>query len=154
MTAPHCLGSPSSARSMPAASGAPGGCSTAVTLCGTVATLGKPLSQLVVFLKVQGPAQLSVTWWKRRHRSPAAEGGCPEQEAWLQQKPSGECLQHDVLLALAFCCGGFFGLNNNTQMQRALLLVPNVAWDWAQQRGRVKPVRSLQGRAWRLLLLA
>lgn len=64
------------------------------------------------------------------------------------------CLQHDVLLALAFCCGGFFGLNTNTQTQQALLLVPNVAWDWVQQRGWVKSVRSLWGRPQRLLLLA
>lgn len=82
--------------------GLSGGRSTAVTLCGTGEALGKPLSQLVVSLKVQGPAQLSVTWWKRRHQSPAAEGGHLEQEAWPQQKPSRGCLQQ--LVSSTMCC--------------------------------------------------
>lgn len=62
VTAPCCLGSPSSARSRPAAFGAPGGLSggrhIVVTLCGTGATLGNPLRQLAALVKVQGPAQL------------------------------------------------------------------------------------------------
>lgn len=169
VTAPRCLGSPSSARSRPATFGAPGGLSggrhTVVTLCGTGATLGNPLRQLAALVKVQGPAQLFLAWWKRRNRIPAAEGGRPGQEARPQRKPSGGCLRQLVssatcclLFALAFCCGGFFTLNDRVQTQRAPLLVPNVAWDWVQQRSRVKPsARSLLGplgRARRVLLLA
>lgn len=94
-----------------------------VTLCGTGEGLGKPLSQLVVSLKVQGPAQLSVTWWKRRHRSPAAEGGCPEQEARPQQKPSGGVSPVRCAAFSSLLLWRLLWAEQQNETQRALILV-------------------------------